>query len=145
MIRYPRRRRKLRVVALASLATLLLVSVALFGFGVRQLVHLGRPATYRLSMLTDPEPNRQVFARRIAAEARRRGLVIELSPRVYPSLEALRLVDAPNPIDLALVPGAQGGGLARRGRRPGQRHPEQPGRGAPAARPPTAPPRRGIR
>jgi hypothetical protein len=105
MIRYPRRRRKLQVVSLASLATLLLVSVALFGFGVRQLVHLGRPATYRLNMLTDPEPNRQVLARRITSEARKRGLVIELSPHVYPSLEGLKLVDAPNPIDIALVPG----------------------------------------
>jgi hypothetical protein len=95
------------------LATLLLVSIALFGFGVRQLVHLGRPTTYRLNMLTDPEPNRQVLARRIAAEARKRGLVIELAPRVYPSLEALELVNAPNPIDLALVPGGVGGpGLA---------------------------------
>jgi hypothetical protein len=62
MNRYPQRRRKLRVVALASLAMLLVVSVALFGFGVRQVVHLGRPATYRLNMVTDPEPNRTVLA-----------------------------------------------------------------------------------
>jgi hypothetical protein len=109
MIRHARRRRKLRVATAALLATLLVVSVALFGFGLRQLVHLGRPATYRLNMLTDPEPNRQVLARRIAAEARKRGLVIALSPRVYPSLEALALVNAPNPIDLALVPGGVGG------------------------------------
>jgi hypothetical protein len=98
------RRRKLKVVGLASLATLLLVSVALFGFGLRQLVHLGRPSTYRLNMLVDTEPNRQVLARRIAAEARKRGLVIELSSRAYPTLEALRLVSEPNPIDMALVP-----------------------------------------
>src|SRR3954462_2101244 len=104
-----RRRRKLHVIGLASLATLLLVSLALFGFGVRQLVHLGRPATYRLNMVTDPEPNRQILARRIAAEARRRGLMIELSPRVYPSLEGLKLVNAPNPIDIALVPEGIGG------------------------------------
>src|SRR4051812_46834009 len=58
MIRDPQRWRKLRVISLASLATLLLVSVALLGFGVRQLVHLGRPATYRLNMLVDTEPNR---------------------------------------------------------------------------------------
>jgi TRAP-type uncharacterized transport system substrate-binding protein len=109
MIPYPRRRRKLRIVALASLATLLLVSVALFGFGVRQLVRLGRPANHRLNMLTDPEPNRHDCARRIAAEARRRGLTIELSPRTYSSLEGLTLVNAPNPVDLALVPGGVGG------------------------------------
>jgi hypothetical protein len=109
MIRYPRQRRKLRVVALVSLATLLLVSVALFGFGVHQLLRLGRPATYRLNMLVDTEPNRQVLARQIAAEARKRGLVIELSSRTYPSLEALRLVNEPNPIDMALVPEGVGG------------------------------------
>src|SRR6516164_3901032 len=109
MIRYPQKRRKLRVVALASLAALLLVSVALFGFGVRQLVHLGRPATYRLNMLVDTEPNRQVLARRIAAEARKRGLMIELSARTYPSLESLKLVDTPNTLDMALVPEGVGG------------------------------------
>jgi hypothetical protein len=104
MIPSPRRRRKLKVVGLASLATLLVVSVALFVFGAHQLLHLGRPATYRLNMLVDTEPNRQVLARRIAAEARKHGLVIELSSRTYPSLEALRLVNEPNPIDMALVP-----------------------------------------
>src|SRR5215467_4137523 len=104
MIRNPRKRRMLRVIGLASLATLLLVSVALFVFGVRQLFHLGRPATYRLNMVVDTEPNRQVLARRIAAEARKRGLEIELSTRAYPSLESLKLVDAPNTIDIALVP-----------------------------------------
>ena len=61
MIRYPRWQRKLQVVGLASLATLLLVSVALFGLGLHQLLHLGRPAAYRLNMLTAPEPNRQVL------------------------------------------------------------------------------------
>jgi hypothetical protein len=109
MGRYPRRQRKLRGIRLASLATLLLVSVALSVFGVRQLLHLGRPATFRLNMLVDTEPNRQVLARRIAAEARKRGLVIELSSRAYPSLEALRLVNEPNPIDMALVPEGVGG------------------------------------
>ncbi len=109
MIRYPRRRRKLQVVGRASLATLLLVSVALFGFGVHQLVYFGRPATYRLNILVDTEPNRQVLARRIAAEARRHGLVIELSSRAYPSLDSLKLVNDPNPIDMALVPEGVGG------------------------------------
>lgn len=104
MIREPRRWRKLRVISLASLAILLLASVALLGFGLRQLVHLGRRHTYRLKMLVDMEPNRQVLARRIAAEARKRGIEIELSAQAYASLEELKLVDAANPIDLALVP-----------------------------------------
>src|SRR5436190_445783 len=55
MIRDPRRWHKLRVISLASLASLLLVSVALFLFGVRQLVHLGRPATYRLNLVVRSE------------------------------------------------------------------------------------------
>src|SRR5436305_14379763 len=104
MIRDLRGWRKHRVLSLASLAILLLASVALLGFGVRQLLHLGRPATYRLNMLVDSEPNRQVLARRIAAEARKRGLEIDLSPQAYPSLERLKLVNAPNPIDIALMP-----------------------------------------
>jgi hypothetical protein len=105
MNRYPRKRRKIKLVRFASLAALLLVSMALFGFGLRQLFHAGQPAIYHLNALTDPEPNRQVLARRIAAEARKRGLVIELSDRPYPSLEGLQVVNAPNPIDLAVVPG----------------------------------------
>jgi hypothetical protein len=60
-------------------------------------------------MLVDTEPNRQVLVRRTAAEARKRGRVIELSARVYPSLEALKLVNDPNPIDMALVPEGVGG------------------------------------
>ena len=41
-------------------------------------------------MLVDMEPNRQVLARRIAAEARKRGIEIDLSPQAYPSLEELK-------------------------------------------------------
>jgi hypothetical protein len=104
MIRHTRTRSKLKLVSLVSLSALLLVSVALSGFGLRQLIHLGQPTTYRLNMLVDTEPNRQVLARRIAAEARRHGLVIELSSRAYPALEALRLVNEPNTIDMALLP-----------------------------------------
>src|SRR3954470_19691704 len=102
MIRDLRSWRKLRVVSLASLVIVLLVSLGLLGFGVRQLLHIGRPATYRLSMLVDTEPNRQVLARRIAAEAHKRGLEIDLSTQTYPSLEELKLVNAPNPTDIAL-------------------------------------------
>jgi hypothetical protein len=53
MGRYPRTQRKLRGTRLTSLATLLLVSVALSVFGVRQLLHLGRPATFRLALDSD--------------------------------------------------------------------------------------------
>src|SRR4051812_40956932 len=104
MIRDPRRRHKLRVISIATLATLLLASVAMLGFGARQLIHLGHPSTYRLNMLVDLEPNRQVLARLIVAEARKRGLELDLSPRAYPSLEELKLVNDPNSADMALVP-----------------------------------------
>ncbi|HEV3120770.1 MAG TPA: hypothetical protein VGY53_02655, partial [Isosphaeraceae bacterium] len=105
----PRRlRRKLKVATLVALGVLLLVSLALFSFGVRQLVGLGRPATYRLRMLTDPVPNRQILARRIAAEARKHGLEIELSGRSYSSLQGLSLVNDANEVNLALVPGGVG-------------------------------------
>jgi hypothetical protein len=118
MMRYPQRRpKKLRVVAFGSLATLLLVSVGLFAFGTHQLLHLGRRATHRLNMVVDTEPNRQALARRIAAEARNRGLVIELTSREYPALESLELVNEPNDIEMALLPG----GVARPDRFPNVR------------------------
>ena len=60
-------------------------------------------------MLVDTEPNRRVLARRIAAEARKRGIEIDLSPQAYPSLEELKLVNAANPTDIALVPEGVGG------------------------------------
>jgi hypothetical protein len=60
-------------------------------------------------MLTDPVPNRQILARRIAAEGRKRGLLIELSGHSYPSLEGLKQVNARNAVNLALVPGGVGG------------------------------------
>ncbi len=104
MILNTRRRRGLPVVRLVSLTTLLLVGIVLFVFGLRQLLSLGHPVTYHLNLVMDNEPNRQVLARRIAAEARKHGLVIELSETTYPSLESLKLVNTPNPIDVALVP-----------------------------------------
>jgi TRAP-type uncharacterized transport system substrate-binding protein len=56
-------------------------------------------------MLTDIDPNRAVLGERIATEARQHGLVVELSSKPCGSLEAINLVDLPNPINLALVPG----------------------------------------
>jgi hypothetical protein len=110
MFRIFRGRRKVQVaVSVAMLAGLLLGSVALFGVGVRQLFRLRRPSGYRLNMLTDLVPNRQVLARRLAAEARKRRLEINLSSRQYASLEGLKLVNAPNDVHLALVPGGVGG------------------------------------
>ena len=89
-------------------SAVLVVSLGLFGLGIRQLFRFARPAVYRLHMVTDPVPNRQILARRMAAEARKRGLQIELTAKSYPSLEVLKLVDAPNDINLAMVPGGVG-------------------------------------
>jgi hypothetical protein len=114
----PRRLQKYRVVRVASLAILLLISVALFGLGLRQLIHIGQPATYRLGMMVDTEPNRRILAQRIAAEGRKHGLEITLFPQPRPSLENMTLVNAPNNIDLALVPE----GVGRPDQYPAVRH-----------------------
>jgi hypothetical protein len=66
--------------------------------------------SYRVNMLIDLDPNRAFLAQRIAEEAGRHGLAVDLSKEPYGSLDAIELVDSPNPIDLALVPG----GVARR-------------------------------
>jgi hypothetical protein len=108
-IRLPRGRRTVQVVSLVVMPLLLLGSLALFGVGVRQLVRFGRPATYRLVMITDPVPNRQILARRIAAEGRKRRLRVELSGQSYPSLEGLKRVNDQASVNLALVPGGVGG------------------------------------
>jgi hypothetical protein len=86
----------------------LLGSLALFGLGIRQLFRFARTPVYRLHMVTDPVPNRQILARRMASEAHKRKLEIELTTRSYPSLEVLKLVDASDEISLAMVPGGVG-------------------------------------
>jgi TRAP-type uncharacterized transport system substrate-binding protein len=92
-----------------------LVALLLFGLVVAALcvVLVWRPwsrRTVRVNMLIDHDPNRALLAERIAREAPQRGLHVELSKESYGSLDAIELVDQPNPIDLALVPG----GVARR-------------------------------
>jgi hypothetical protein len=84
--------------------------LVLITVGCWLLFHSRGAGTYRVNMLIDLEPNRALLAERITAEARRHGLEVALSSRPYGSLEGIELVDEPNPIDLALVPG----GVARR-------------------------------
>src|SRR5205814_3231516 len=62
-----------------------------------------RPRGLKVHMLTDVVPNQTLLAQRIAAESPRHGLEVELSNRPVGTLEALDLVDSPNPIDHALV------------------------------------------
>jgi TRAP-type uncharacterized transport system substrate-binding protein len=88
---------------------LLLLGVALIIVGVLLLWRPWERQTYRVHMLVDLDPNRALLAERLAREAGRHGLVVELSSQPYGSLEAIELVDLPNPIDLALVPGGVAG------------------------------------
>jgi TRAP-type uncharacterized transport system substrate-binding protein len=93
------------------MAELLLLGLTLsVGCGGVLLFRSWGPRTYHVNMLIDLDPNRALLAERIAKEALPRGLEVELSSRPYGSLDAIELVDQPNPIDLALVPG----GVARR-------------------------------
>ncbi len=89
---------------------LLLVALPLVGLALLLLsgylaVRAWRPRIYHVRMLTDVLPTPALMARRIAANAGRHGLVVDLEKRSVTSLEALELVDSPNPIDVALVPG----------------------------------------
>jgi hypothetical protein len=56
-------------------------------------------------MLVDLIPNSDVLAQKIAAAGKDHGLEVELSGRPLGALEAIALIDQPNPIDMALVPG----------------------------------------
>lgn len=91
------------------LALTLLGSLALLGVGLRLLVRMVRTPTYRLHMLSDTVPNRQILAQRFVAEAGRHGLLIDLTSRSFPSLEGMRLVNDGTEISVALVPGGVGG------------------------------------
>jgi hypothetical protein len=92
------------------MAELTLLGVVLIAIAGCLLMRPWGARTRHVNMLTDIDPNRAVLGERIAAEARRHGLAIALSSQPCGSLEAIDLVDLPNPIDLALVPG----GVARR-------------------------------
>jgi len=92
------------------MAELLLLGLVLIAVGAVLLFRPWGTRTYHVKMLIDLDPNRALLAERIAEEARHHGLEVELSAQPYGSLDAIELVDLPNPIDLALVPG----GVARR-------------------------------
>lgn len=82
---------------------LLLVGVVLGGGYL--LFRSTAPRTSKVIMLIDLDPNRALVAKRIAKEATRHGLEVELSSEPYGALEAMKEVNAESPIDLALVPG----------------------------------------
>jgi hypothetical protein len=89
---------------LVFMAALLVGGTALAVGGI-VLLRPGAPRAHALHMLVDLDPNRAMLAERLAAEARQKGVTVTLSNRAYGALEAIDLVDSPNPIDLALVPG----------------------------------------
>jgi TRAP-type uncharacterized transport system substrate-binding protein len=91
-------------------AELLLLGVVVVAVIIVLLLRPWGGRTVRVNMLIDLDPNRALLAERIAREAPQHGLHVELSKESYGSLDAIDLVDKPNPIDLALVPG----GVARR-------------------------------
>lgn len=87
------------------LLVLPLAGVALVAISGYLAVRAWRPRSYRVRMLTDIVPTPAMMARRIAANAGRHGLTVEFESRPVTSIEALDLIDRPNPIDVALVPG----------------------------------------
>jgi TRAP-type uncharacterized transport system substrate-binding protein len=92
------------------MAEFLLLGAAFIAIGGVLLWRPWEKRTYHLNMLVDLDPNRALLAQRLAEEAERNQLTVQLSNQPYGSLDAIELVDRPNPIDLALVPG----GVARR-------------------------------
>jgi TRAP-type uncharacterized transport system substrate-binding protein len=97
--------RKRSVVRWLSTAAFLLVSLALVVLGGSLLARPWGTPTFQLNMLTDLDPNRALLAKRIETEGKRHGLNVALSKRPYGALESLKLIDEPNPIEVALVPG----------------------------------------
>jgi len=90
---------------LLAMAATLFASVGLVALGGFLLVRSWSPHTLKVHMLVDVVPNQALIAQRIAAESGRHGLLVELTNRPVGSLEALELVDTPNPINHALVAG----------------------------------------
>ena len=88
-----------------AMAGLLLASFGMVALGGYLLARTWKPRTLKVHMLTDHALNQALIGKHIAANARRHGLVVELTNRPVGAIEALELIDSPNPIDIALVAG----------------------------------------
>ena len=93
-----------------AMAAMLLASFGMVALGGFLLVRTWKPKTLKVHMLTDLALNQALMGKQIAANAKRHGLDVELTSKPVGALEALDLIDGPNPIDLALV----AGGITRR-------------------------------
>ena len=93
-----------------AMASMLLVSFGMVALGGFLLVRTWKPKTFKVHMLTDHALNQALIGKQIASNARRHGLDVELTNRPVGALDALDLIDSPNPIDIALV----AGGVSRR-------------------------------
>jgi hypothetical protein len=87
------------------LAAILLVAVSGAVVATVALTGSTRPRTRRVHMLTDLVPLRKALAEQLRTEGRRHHLDLVLSAKQYGALEALKEVNAPNEIKLALIPG----------------------------------------
>jgi hypothetical protein len=83
---------------------------AFFALGWTVLSGAWMPRVCHMNMLVDLNPNRALLAEKIAAAGKAHGVVVELLGRPVGSLEAIELLDTPNPTDVALV----SGGVTRR-------------------------------
>jgi hypothetical protein len=101
-LRQATRRRWLNRIILAAI-----LFVALSGSVVATitLTRFARHPTHRVHMVTDLVPRRKALAEQIRAEGSHHGLEVVLTSKHYGALEALKEVDSPSEIKVALVPG----------------------------------------
>jgi hypothetical protein len=81
------------------------ISAALIAVSGLLLARIWKLRIYHEHMLVYIVPNRALLAARLVAKAKRHGVDVKLSSRPYGALDAIHLVDQPNDIDMALIPG----------------------------------------
>jgi hypothetical protein len=87
------------------LAAIFLVALTGTVVATIALTRSSRSRTHQVHMVTDLVPLRKALAEQIRAEGSRHSLDLVLTSKHYGALEALKEVDSPSDIKLALVPG----------------------------------------